>query len=345
MAGAETLDTKGTPTPDRPAVSLAAIRQELAEGNIASLVGELAVLHPTGYNGIFYPRTDFYVEPLVPPQIPGLTDDQVNALNAAAYYKRQPTAELSAIPRHFADEYNRVLRDMLPPTRFPGSTVRFGFVSNLADARVNFGYRMYRVQDETAQITQRTAVVVTNPKLQSQLVRVQRVDHTETREHLTEVRVRLFPPGLARRVYDYEKGYFVDGNVREWKGPVYKGIYIPEDQITPSQLQALARGEQPWPEVEYLTESEFNGDPEKVMKLLISRTVGRESTIDLMFGGVMLEVDDPSPELQAILKEHEEENERLGVHRTYGYGDFDESNPLMAEYYTRVGDPTDQHTH
>lgn len=225
---------------------------------------------------------------------------------------------------------------MLPPDKFPGNTVRFGFVSNLASSRVDFGYRMYTVPDLTAQVTQRTDVVVQDPELQRQLARVQGEIHTATAQHPTDVRVRLFPQGLAERVYAYEKGFYVDGNVQAWSELVYKGRYISVDEITPQQLRDLARGEQPWPKVVYLPESEFTGDPAKIRELLVHRVAERESSEDMMFRG-MPEVDDPSPELQTLLVEHRRKDQELGLDSRYGEGDFGENDRLMKEYYSRVG--------
>lgn len=346
MARTETLDGRGAPTPDRPTFTLTDLRNQLGHGGVVSLVGELVVLHPGTRGEGFYSRRDFYVEPLVPPQIPELTDRRVDALNAAAYYKRQPTRKLATVPRQFVEDYNRALRDMLPHERFPGSTMPFGFVSNLASSRVNFGYRMYSLADDSAQVTQRTDVTVTDPELQRQLARVQRETHTATRKRLSDVRVRLFPPGLAERVHNYEKGYYVDGNVQEWEELVYKGRYISEDQLTPNQLQALARGEQPYPEVVYLPESEFQGGPDQIMELLVRRAIYRETeTSGWRFGVGRPEIDDPTPEYQKFLAEHKRRGKELGVKRVYGNGDFGEDHPLMRKYHSRVGDPSEQHSH
>lgn len=88
MVRAEAVDGRGTPGPDRPRFTLGDIRNQLERGGVVSLVGELAVLQPIGFGRGFAPRRDFYVAPLVPPQIAELTQRQVDALNAAAYYKR-----------------------------------------------------------------------------------------------------------------------------------------------------------------------------------------------------------------------------------------------------------------
>lgn len=341
MANAEALEGGGVPTPDRPRFTLADIRNQLETGGVVSLVGELAVLHPRGLPGSLTVRRDFYVDPKNPPQIPELSDEQVETLNAAAYFKRQPTRVLSAIPRHFAEDYNHILQAMLPPDRFPGWTVAYGFVSNLASSRVMLGYRMYKLNEPVGQITQHTEVEVSDPDLQKQLRLIQMdTPHTHRGTIGVDVRVRLFPPSLGTRTYLYEKGFYVDGNVKEWKEPVYKGRYISDSALSPEQLQAVARGEQPYPEVEYLPQTEFSGDSRQLMELLVRRAIHRDSTHDLMFreylhtGVGIPMVDNPSPQLQRLLKEHDERGRELGITKL-AEGDFDENHPLMAKYPSR----------
>ena len=77
--------------------SVEQIRSSLENSQHVKLVGEFEVLSIPQYNPRLNVRRDFYVEPMTPPVFSELTDSQVDALNAAAYYKQTPTKELTTI--------------------------------------------------------------------------------------------------------------------------------------------------------------------------------------------------------------------------------------------------------
>ncbi|MDO8618597.1 MAG: hypothetical protein Q7R49_01475 [Candidatus Daviesbacteria bacterium] len=307
--------------------SVAEIKSALENNQHVRLVGELKVLNLTGYNynlpGV---REDFYVEPINPPVFSELTDSQVDALNAAAYYKRQPTRELTAIPRQFSDLYNQILHEMLPVEQFEGFVSPFGFVSNLAASRVYLGERHFNAIDTAGTVATKIERNYLDPKLQEQSAMLGQPPVQESNVEMgVDIHVRLFPPAMGKLVHEYETGYYLNGNVVQWdqsenNNLVYKGRYIDMEQLSPEQLQALARGEFPFPKIEYLEKSVFAGDPDEVQQI-ISHRLTRRSIVLAEFrpGGIL----GRSPEKPA--------------------GDFDETSYDPEKF--RTGDPSAIHTH
>lgn len=229
-----------------------------------NIIGDVTVVYPEG-TGLAL-RRDVFLEPTRPPQISVLTDKQVIALQTAAFYKRQPTHALAAIPLQFAREYNQILRGILPKMSQAG-IVPFGFISNLSSSRVQFGYIAFTRSYNPEENIPPTQLTLGSADRDMELGGLSLV--------LSHLRLRLFPPGLGSRVHAYEKGYYVDGTVKPWKEVVYKGRYISADEFSPQQLQDFAKGEQPYPVVEYLPESEFSVDIETIRKLVLDRVLYR----------------------------------------------------------------------
>ncbi len=257
----------------RPAIAnLELTSAQIAPVNIKT-VGDLKVLVPRGFNR-FSARRVFYVKPVNPPAIAELTDKKVDALNAAAYYDRQPTPALAAIPVQFAQDYTDILKSLTRVLNLPARLTPFTFVSNLRSSRVEFG-RLFIPEAVIgeAKVTTSCKIELVDNALHGQARFMSKASSIkETKPIEGTVEIRLFPPGLGSLVYAYEKGYYIDGDVEEWKDLVWQGRYITPNALTPDQLQALARGEKPYPQVKYLAESIFKTlTPKKALEELTGR--------------------------------------------------------------------------
>lgn len=265
--------------------SVTQIKSALGNNQHVRLVGELEVFSLTYSSmggSVFKPgaRRDFYVEPITTPVFGALTDSQVDTLNAAVYHKKRPTRELLAIPRQFAEAYNQIFKEMLP-SEFPEAfgTLNFQF----GPAGVSLGEKVIIASDPVGTVSKRVETKFVDPRMQELAKTAIEVPLVESSENMKmEVWVRLFPTGMGRLVHEYETGYYLNGNVVQWdqsenNNLVYKGRYISIDSLTPSQLQALVRGEVPFPKVEYLDKSVFEGDPDKVKDILMRRLTSRDN--------------------------------------------------------------------
>lgn len=309
---------------ERPKPSVSQIRSVLENNPHVNLVGDLQVVAIYGYSSNYFgARRDFYVEPKNPPAFGELTDFQVDVLNAAAYYKRQPTRALTTIPRQFAELYNQILQDALPvDDQYQIDRRAFGYVSNLASARIYLGFRQIAVSDRAGSVHKRIETKYEDPQIQAQAERIGQLPVGEIHESMDlDVRVRLFTPGMGDLVYRYEKGFYLDGNVVEWNQDnlVYKGRYIATNQLSPEQLQAIGRGEFPFPQIEYLETSEFEGDSTEAEQFIRKRIMSRGSDAQFVLGRFAIGAD--------------QEVE----------GDFDKESYLAT--VPRTGDPSAVHSH
>lgn len=271
MVKAEAVDSRHPLTPEKKA-SVADIREALSQNPHVWLVGELSILRPDGGKDHFKARRDFYVEPKNPPAIPALSGRLVEALREAAFRKQQ-VSETTLMPlKTLAQEYNNVLRAMLPSNRFHGLLVPF----EAQLTHLNFGMRVcWGAENLVAKVTTETKIEVYDEE-QKKRFAVMGINllHSHTHPVTEDIRVRLFPPGFGKEIYKFEKGFFVDFNVSGWDNEdlVYNGYYIYIDHLTLEQMQAVLRGELPLPEVKYIPQSEFPYKPNEVFDPLINNS-------------------------------------------------------------------------
>lgn len=258
------------------------IERLLGSANV-KLIGDLTILGTS--NGREYSvRRVIYLEPQNPPQIPVLSDRQVDALNAAMYFHRQPTPELTTIPLQFVDEYNAILESLSEKAGGQVGLNPFVLrVSNIGESHIGLGSLSFRTTLGKSQVvtTTTTEFSLDCPSLEQQIKRFSEPTVQKFANNIDGLLwFRLFPPGLGSRIYAYEKGYYVYGNVEEWEELTYRNRYINYWTLSFDQLQALARGEEPYPEVKYLEKSIFDGkSPQEIIKILQEREQKRVSWI------------------------------------------------------------------
>lgn len=256
------------------ALTSSGIESELINNPDVVLVGHLHLIQPAEFNR-FTAIHDFFVEPSVPPVFDELTPEEVSLLEESAWNHSLLTEDLLRIPGQFADGYNHILESIFPVKDFDGVDYTFKpfrFTTGLRSARVQFGYRTFKNPQPVGEssVTRRTEITV--PELADQAASLGLDSATSDSGPIAgDIRIRLFPQGLGERVYRYEKGFYLDGDVKDWKEPVWNGRYISVDAATPAQLAALAQGQFPYPDVEYLDTSDFDGDPEEATKLRTDR--------------------------------------------------------------------------
>lgn len=277
--------------------SVSQLQAALAGNPLVNLVGDLEVMTAFRHNGhVSGLRRDFFVEPKSPLSFGVLSDREVEVLESAASFKSQPTLKFTRIPRQFTALYNAVLEGCLPSYEYKAARRRdFGYVSNLHSSRVELGSLEFDTTDRIGGEETTRAVTFDDPRLQAQaeLMGEPKFERFKTVFGI-DVHVRLLPPGMCEWVYRYEKGYYQDGNIAELSQRnntlVWDDRYVDFDTLNPRQLQALARGQFPFPELKYLEKSVFEGDPKKVGKIMKERILGRESSIvkDMFGAGGML---------------------------------------------------------
>lgn len=311
-------------------IQLDQIRNFLTGNPEINVVGELSVLNQSGprFGSWFSERVDFYIEPKNPPFIPVLSDRQVEALNAAAYYKSQPDKELAKIPAQLAQDYNKILRSLFDRdlVNHKAQIIYFAFTAALACASVGFGEWGFGIRNPRGKLVTTQTLTVFDPELEKRArMYFPNLSMTNTQEVLTTVHVRLFPPDLGQRVYLYEKGFYLDGNVEEWRELVYKNRYISKDRLSPEQIQDLAKGLRPFPQVVYKATSDFDTDQENLVRILSDRSARRDSIGSGILGPLphLVGYDDSEPE--------------------YSGGSFSERDSRVNK--ERTGDPQELHNH
>jgi hypothetical protein len=231
---------------EKPSFSVSDIRNTLTDNTLVRLVGELKVIN---YNANLGVRNDFYVEP---------NETIINSLTTS---------------RDLEKKYNQILKGMILADRFPGWIKTGVLLPNFAKRADNLilGHRRFNTSDSVGRVKTTTEIIYDDPDLARQF-RQMRIDQTasQIKEMSTDVRVRLFIPGMAEWVQKYETGYYQDGNIKPWfdaglNNLVWGGDNLSLDSLTPSQIVELAQGGFPFPELTYLEKSEFEPDTENLV--------------------------------------------------------------------------------
>lgn len=303
---------------NREMVKAEDVKESLAKTHL-ELVGDLSVLSTNDWL-TFFGRRVLYVEHRNAPQIPVLTDSQVDALNAAGYYKRFPTPELAAIPLQFAAEYNALLQGLKAATGIPFRIDPFRLLVSRLDTHLNYlgSMSVQGILGQSAvEIKTTTNIYVRDESMAQQAMRIAEPPFKKHTHNIGGfISVHLFPPGMGRVIFEYDKGYYIDGDVAEWKDVIYKNRYVDRETINFLQLQEIARGEHPYPEIVHLDKSIFETMTEEEARLEMRR---RGVTMGSMRWTLRNFFSD------------------------YSGGDFDETSydPSLK----REGDPQENHTH
>ncbi|MDD5415485.1 MAG: hypothetical protein PHE48_00590 [Candidatus Daviesbacteria bacterium] len=252
------------------------IETELKKNPSIIVVGQFTLLQPGIEFQRFVSIRDFFVEPAAALIVEPPEDHEVvDLLNAAAWERAYLRPGLFKALEQFADAYNLILKTMFRPEIFADvswAVTPFTPTVSFRETKVQFGSitfeEPYPVQAEFA-----------TPELQRQASLL--ATDLSQQEHTIPgiVRIRLFPQGLGDRVFRYEKGYYLDGNVAKWKDLVWGGRYISVNSVSPEQLRVIAEGQFPYPEVEYLPFSIYDGkDPEEARAIRNDRLFDRSSS-------------------------------------------------------------------
>lgn len=257
------------------------VEVELNKNPNIRVVGQLTLLQPGTHRGYTSVR-DFYVEPTDSPAVEAIEDREVvDLMHAAARKTIFLRPSTFKVPEQFAATYNQILETMLRPENFAdglGGITLFTPTVSFRAAKVSFGSLTLREPYPVGKTVMVTQSEFDTPELQRQAVLIGAEASRLEYDIPGIIRVRLFPTGLGRRVAEYERGYYLEGNVEEWKELVWRGKYISIDAVSPEQLVAISEGLEPYPEVVRLPYSTFyEGTPEEVKAIRKERLHQRSS--------------------------------------------------------------------